>query len=100
MPALVRTRATVSTLATALAAALGWAPFVPRLLIALFTGRGARRRMLELVRAGQDEKAAEPPAVPSRPVRVFLVAGEPSGDLHAADLATAIRAACPESRSV
>ncbi len=76
----------------ALAAGLfGFVPFLPRLLRAAATGRRDRARMLERIRAGLDAGVDAPPEVAARPLRVFLVAGEPSGDRYAADLAVALR---------
>src|SRR5205823_11311118 len=40
--------------------------------------------------------ASAAPAAPARRYRVLLVAGEASGDLHGADLLTALRARLPD----
>lgn len=85
-------------LGTTLAALFGFVPFLPRLARAVVTGAGDRARMLERIRAGLATQAEDGPEPRRRPVRVFLVAGEPSGDLHAADLAAAILRLNPEAR--
>lgn len=51
--------------------------------------------MAETIRAGLGERPAEPPPSPGRPLRVLMIAGEPSGDLHASNLARAILAERP-----
>jgi lipid-A-disaccharide synthase len=90
-----RVRADLDAFAAALGAAFAFVPFVPRLVRAAFTGTADRERMLATIRRGLDAVPREAPAVEPRAVRVFLVAGEPSGDLHAADLAAAILRLCP-----
>ncbi len=95
-----RTRATLSATLTAAGAAFGFVRFVPRLARAVFTGPADRARTAEILRGGLDEPAADPPASVSGPVTVFVVAGEPSGDEHASDLALALRARCPGVRIV
>ncbi len=91
----VRIRANFDACAAALGAAFGFVPFLPRLARAAFTGSADRARMLATIRAGLDASPSEAPAVSRQALRVFLIAGEPSGDLHAADLATAIRRLVP-----
>lgn len=92
-----RARATFEASWTALRAAFGFVPFVPRLVRAAFTGKSDRARMLASLRAGLDAAPRDAPDAPPRPLRVLLVAGEPSGDLHAADLAAALLRAAPGS---
>jgi len=93
-----RIRTTFATLGALLGALFGFVPFIPRLLRAVFTGAADRGRMLALMRAGLTEEPTDPPVPARGPVRVFLLAGEPSGDLHAADLAAALRLANPDVR--
>src|SRR5262249_29951443 len=94
-----RVRADIEAATAALAAAFGFVPFVPRLVRAAFTGRRDRERMLATLRNGLDAAPREPPPVADgRAPRVFLVAGEPSGDAYAADLAAAIRRLAPGAR--
>lgn len=104
MPGLLRVRATLETSWTLLGGLFGFVPFIPRLLRAVVTGRRDRARMLALLRSGLDTPPVDaPPAArigASRPTTVFIVAGEPSGDLHAADLVRALRRAEPEVRIV
>lgn len=95
-----RLRAQVETAWTALGAALAWVPFLPRLARAAITGRRDRAAMAARIRAGADERPAEPPALVARPpgarpLHVFLVAGEPSGDVYGAGLAAAVARASP-----
>lgn len=93
-----RLAANVEASFAAVAAAFGFVPFVPRLVRAAFTARADRERTLAAIRERLDSEPASPPPVDPRPIRVFLVAGEPSGDLHAADLATALLRAAPGTR--
>jgi lipid-A-disaccharide synthase len=93
-------RATLETIGTLLAGLFGFVPFVPRLLRACFTRRSDREHMLALMRAGLRTTPAEPPTDPPRGATVLLVAGEPSGDLHGADLAHALRRLDPEVRLI
>lgn len=93
-------RATLETIGTLLAGLFSFVPFLPRLLRALFTGRADRAHMLELMRAGLATTPAAPPSELPRGSSVLLVAGEPSGDLHAADLAAALRRSDPDVRLV
>lgn len=101
-----RARATFDATLTALGAAFAFVPFLPRLVRAPFTGRRDRARTVELLRAGAGVRPAEPAADPAargttpggRPLRILLVAGEPSGDLYAADLATALLRLRPDAR--
>ena len=97
MTAAVR-RANLETARTALAAAFAFVPFVPRLVRAAFSGPGDRAAMTERLRAGLAAEPAQAPDPPprSRPARVLLVAGEPSGDLHASNLARALLRAAPD----
>ncbi len=91
-------RATLATIGTLLGGLFAFVPFLPRLARALVTGRSDREHMLLLMREGL---ATRPAAVPSdvpRGARVLLVAGEPSGDLHGADLAAALRRLDPGVR--
>jgi lipid-A-disaccharide synthase len=93
-------RATWETTWTALGAAFAWVPFLPRLVRAAFTGTRDRAAMVERLRAAVDTRPEEPPAAvaPSGgPLRVLLVAGEPSGDLHAANLAAALLRLRPDA---
>ena len=94
-----RLRANVDATLTALAAAFGFVPFVPRLLRAIVTGAGDRREMAARMASGLRQEPMVAPARSSSaamaPLRVFFVAGEPSGDLHAANLAVAIARAAP-----
>jgi lipid-A-disaccharide synthase len=93
-----RPSAGIETSFTALAAAFAFVPFVPRLVRAAFTGPSDRARTLATIRAGLGARPSEPPAPPTpRPLSVFVVAGEPSGDTYAADLAAAIQRLCPGS---
>ncbi len=95
-----RLRATVETIGTLFAALFAFVPFLPRLARSLFTGRRDRERMLTVLRSGLHAGASEPPE-PSGSIRhVLLIAGEPSGDLHAADLATALLRQDPTIRLV
>ncbi len=96
-PALTATLETAGTLAAGL---LSFVPFVPRLARAVVTGRADRERMLAVLRDAPAEAPEEPPPVPQDgpAPRVLLVAGEPSGDLHGADLAAALRAERPDVR--
>lgn len=91
-------RATLETIGTLLGGLLAFVPFVPRLLRALSTGRADREHMLGLMRAGLATTPAEPPVDLPRSARVLLVAGEPSGDHHAADLARALQRLAPDVR--
>ncbi len=96
-----RFRANVDATITALGAAFGFVPFLPRLVRAGFTGAADRRRMAERMRAGLAQGPIDAPAAPAasdgapRPLRVLFVAGEPSGDMHAANLAAAIARTVP-----
>ena len=90
-----RLRANASAWCAALAAAFAFIPFIPRLLRAAFTGRRDRERTLGSMRAGLATRPSDAPTVLARAPRILLVAGEPSGDLHAADLAAAILHAAP-----
>ena len=90
-----RLRANASAWCAALAAAFAFIPFIPRLLRAAFTGRRDRERTLGSMRAGLATRPSDAPTVLARAPRILLVAGEPSGDLHAADLAAAILRAAP-----
>jgi lipid-A-disaccharide synthase len=90
-----RVRANLDAACAALGAAFGFVPFIPRLVRAAFTATGDRERMLATIRRGLDTAPRDAPGVSPRPIRVFLIAGEPSGDLHAADLAIAIARLCP-----
>jgi lipid-A-disaccharide synthase len=93
-----RLRANRDALVAAAGAAVAFVPFVPRLVRAAFTGRSDRARTLASIRGGLDARPSDPSPEPTpRALRVFLVAGEPSGDLHAADLAAAIFRLCPGS---
>ena len=99
MGAGTRVRAGLETAATMACGVLGGLPFAARLVLSTFTARATRERHLALIRssAGGDVLPDEPsppgPGDASRaaPLRVLIVAGEPSGDLHAADLARALR---------
>jgi lipid-A-disaccharide synthase len=91
-------RATLATTAATLGALFSFVPFVPRLVRAMFTGRSDRERILGLMRAGLATQPSDPPGDLPSGVRVLLVAGEPSGDLHGADLAVALRRIDPEVR--
>ena len=91
-------RATLATTGTLLGGLFSFVPFVPRLLRAIVCGRDDRERMLGLMREGLATRPTDPPGVLQRGARVFLVAGEPSGDLHGADLAVALRRLDPEVR--
>jgi lipid-A-disaccharide synthase len=91
-------RANLETARTALAAAFAFVPFVPRLVRAAFTGARDRRAMVGRLRAGLEAQPAPVPVGTSAraaPPRIFLVAGEPSGDMHAANLARALARAAP-----
>jgi lipid-A-disaccharide synthase len=90
-----RLRANLDAFTAALGAAFSFVPFVPRLVRAAFTGRADRERMLGVIRRGLDTAPRDAPETPPRALRVFLVAGEPSGDLYAADLAAALARLCP-----
>ncbi|MCG3134316.1 MAG: Lipid-A-disaccharide synthase [Planctomycetes bacterium] len=97
-----RFAATAEASWTALCAAFGFVPFLPRLVRAAFTGPADRRAMAETIRAGLAEPPSDAPAQsappsPGRPVRVLMIAGEPSGDLHASNLARAMLAERPGS---
>jgi len=93
-----RLRADRDALVAAAGAAFSFVPFVPRLVRAAFTGAADRARILTTIRGGLGARPSEPTddARP-RPLRVFIVAGEPSGDLYAADLAAAIARLRPGS---
>jgi len=97
-----RFRVTLETTWTALGALFSFVPFVPRLIRAAFTGPRDRAAMVVRLRAGlATEPAAAPdvsPADAARALRVFLLAGEPSGDLHASNLAAALRRVVPGVR--
>jgi lipid-A-disaccharide synthase len=90
-----RLAANVEASFAAIAAAFGFVPFVPRLVRAAFTAKADRARTLDVIRERLDSRPLEPPAAEPRALRVLLVAGEPSGDLHAADLAAALLRAAP-----
>lgn len=99
-----RFRANVDATLTALGAAFGFVPFLPRLVKAAFTGAADRKRMAERMRAGLAQRPVDAPAAgpapgagdgSARPLRVLFVAGEPSGDMHAANLAAAIARVAP-----
>ena len=93
-----RFRATVETTGTMLRAAFAFVPFLPRLVRAAFTGRRDREAMAARLRAGLSTEPVPAPDArdaTSRSLRVFLVAGEPSGDLHASNLAIALRRRVP-----
>lgn len=90
-----RLRANASAWCTALAAAFAFVPFLPRLVRAAFTGGRDRERTLASMRAGLSTRPSGAPSVAAGAPRVLIVAGEPSGDLHAADLAAAILRAAP-----
>jgi len=92
-----RSGARLETTLTAIGAAFAFVPFVPRLVAAAFTGTSDRARTLATIRGGLDAAPRDAPVVAPRPLRVFLVAGEPSGDLHAADLAASLLRLCPGS---
>jgi lipid-A-disaccharide synthase len=93
-----RTRAGVEASITAFLAAFAFVPFVPRLVRAAFTNRADRARTLTTIRGGLDARPSAPAegAAP-RALRVFIVAGEPSGDTYAADLAASLARLCPGS---
>ena len=93
-----RQRANLEAVLAALAASFAFVPFLPRLVRAAFTGAADRARVLAAIRDGLDAAPSEAPNTPSRELRVFIVAGEPSGDLHAAELARAIFRLCPGAR--
>ena len=93
-----RLAANVEASFAAIAAAFGFVPFVPRLVRAAFTSHGDRERTLAAIRERLDSRPGEPPSAEPRALRVLLVAGEPSGDLHAADLASALLRAAPGTR--
>ena len=93
-----RVAANVEASFAAIAAAFGFVPFVPRLVRAAFTAHEDRDRTLAAIRERLDSRPADPPVTEPRPLRVFLVAGEPSGDLYAADLASALLRAAPGTR--
>lgn len=93
-----RVRASLETSLALLGALFAWVPFVPRLVRAAFTGPRDRRATVGVLRSGLAERPREAPPSPARALRVLMVAGEPSGDLHAADLAAAILRAAPGSR--
>ncbi|MCE9634988.1 MAG: lipid-A-disaccharide synthase [Planctomycetes bacterium] len=93
-----RFRATVETTGTMLRAAFAFVPFLPRLVRAAFTGRRDREAMAARLRAGLSTGPVPAPDAgesAARSLRVFLVAGEPSGDLHASNLALALRRRVP-----
>lgn len=93
-----RSRANLDTACAALGAAFGFVPFVPRLVRAAFTGPRDRRELAARLRSGLGTKPCEPPSSPPpRAPRILLVAGEPSGDIHAANLAAALRRAAPDA---
>jgi len=91
-------RATLATTGTLLGGLFAFVPFIPRLARAIVTGRADREHMLELMREGLATRPTDPPGEMPRGLRVLLVAGEPSGDLHAADLAAAILRLDPTAR--
>ncbi len=91
--------ATFETLGTVVSGVFGGVVFVVRLAAGAFSAGSTRERVLALLRDGRDAGPDQPPAVSvSGSPRVLIVAGEPSGDLHAADLAIALRKMAPELR--
>lgn len=96
---MARLRADLETAWTALGAAFAFVPFLPRLAAAVFTAGRSREEMRRALRDGAASAVAEPPAPPpsARPLRIVLVAGEPSGDLHASNLARALLAERPDA---
>jgi len=91
--------ATFETLGTVVSGLFGGVVFTVRLVAGAFSARSTRERVLALLRDGRDAGPDEPPTVSvTGSPRVFLVAGEPSGDLHAADLAAALRRLAPDVR--
>lgn len=96
MSSLARARATKDAALTLLGALFSWVPLLPNLLRAACTGRRDRARTLETLQGTLDTLPVDAPDTPSRPLRVFLIAGEASGDEHAADLARALRSLRPD----
>lgn len=93
-----RGRANLEALCVAFGAAFGFVPFVPRLVRAAFTGSADRERMLAAIRAGLGAPPRDAPESRNPASRILIVAGEPSGDLHAADLAAALLRIAPGAR--
>ena len=97
----IRLRANVDATLAALSAAFAFMPFVPRLVRAAFTGPADRAAMAERMRYGLAQVPVDAPPREvrnsARPLRVLFVAGEPSGDLHASNLAAAIALIAPDA---
>lgn len=70
-------------------------PFTFSVLRALLAGGGERERVAAALGRWDDDPPAPPPPSGARGGRVFLVAGEPSGDRLAAAVATALAARRP-----
>src|SRR5262245_27543907 len=81
----IRPRATLETALTALGALFSFVPFVPRLVRSAFRRRQDRAEMLATLRSGLDAAPRDAEPTAGAAPRIFIVAGEPSGDLHAAD---------------
>jgi lipid-A-disaccharide synthase len=88
------TRRTFEALRVAAGAFFGFLPFLGHLLISLFFGGRFRRRLASLL-AVRTPVPVDEPSGPGTCRKVYVLAGEESGDLHAANLVRALLAADP-----
>ena len=79
--------------------ALGDLALLPPRLLQQILAQPARCRELEELLESEPtfvDEAPDPAGLPDRPLRLFLSAAEDSGEIHAANLARALRAECAE----
>ncbi len=92
---LAATRRTLTALGEAARALFGFVPFLLNLLVWLPLAGRFRRKVRRLM-AESGDRAPDTPEGGRRATRVYVIAGEESGDLHAANLVRALRAADPD----
>ena len=91
-------RRTLIVLLVAVRAAFAFLPFLFHLGVFLVAGRGTRRRIRAAMAAREVVPFAESKDSPAAAGTVYVVAGEDSGDLHAANLVAAIHERAPGVR--
>jgi len=88
-------RRTLTVLGIAVLAFFGFLPFLGNLLLSLVLGGRLRRRVRELL-DDPSPISVDEPGEGGRKGSVYVIAGEDSGDLHAAGLVASLREKAPE----
>jgi lipid-A-disaccharide synthase len=88
-------RRTLVVLGLAVSTLFSFVPFSFRLLHFLVLGRPTRRHLRGLLATPRNGEPDEPERIPAQSGRIYVVAGEDSGDLHGGNLVASLREIAP-----